>query len=58
MQIVKEEVSKIPDFDLMVDYQSRALANTNDLKDMIENILLQGRLIPFSQHKDKASRSP
>jgi signal transduction histidine kinase len=44
MQIVKEEISKIPDFDSMVDYQSRALANTNDLKDMIENILLQGML--------------
>ena len=44
MQIVKDEISKIPDFDLMLDYQSRALANTNDLKDMIENILLQGML--------------
>ena len=44
MQIVKDEISKIPDFELMIDYQSRALANTNDLKDMIENILLQSML--------------
>lgn len=44
MQIVKDELSKIPDFELMVAYQSRALSNTNELNAMIESILLQGML--------------
>lgn len=44
MQIVKDELPKSPGFDLLRNYQSRALTNTNELKGMIENILLQGML--------------
>lgn len=44
MRIVKDGLPINPDFDMLRDYQSRALANTNELKNMIENILLQGML--------------
>jgi signal transduction histidine kinase len=44
MQTVEKGLPNSPDYGYLHDYQSRALKRAFELKDIIENILLQGRL--------------
>jgi signal transduction histidine kinase len=44
MHTVSKGLPLVPDFDELRDFQSRALVRAYELKDIIESILLQGRL--------------